>query len=328
MPLELRNIDLNLLPVFEAVYEERTLARAGTRLATTQVALLQALERLRAACGGDKLFVRDARGTAPTPLAQAIYAELRPALGRLRAALKTSRPFDASTSKRSFVIANAHPLGPLFAAELRARLKASAPGLFVRFTTRSRPLALPQDVRSAKVDMAVDWLPLEGNEFRHRFLFNDRLVAVARDGHPALAEPASRAHLLAQSFVHLRLRQDPDDLLPGMQPWRAVLDRELTRGDGFTVSELLEVFMVAARSNLFGIIPQSMLGTAEEWFHLRPYGWKPRTKAVAINLWWPASRDNDPAHAFVRAELAKAVADVLVCEAPAQRAPSPRGDRT
>ena len=73
--------------------------------------------------------------------------------------------------------------------------------------------------------------------------------------------------------MHLRLRQDPEDLLPGMRPWRSVLDREMTQGEGFTVSELLEVFMVAARSNLLGIIPHSMIKLAEEWFRLRAYGW-------------------------------------------------------
>jgi DNA-binding transcriptional LysR family regulator len=171
--------------------------------------------------------------------------------------------------------------------------------------------------------MAVDWLRPDGKEFHHRLLFNERLVAVARDGHTALAGPASRAHLLGQSFVHLRLRQDPEDMLPGMRPWRSVLHREMTRGDGFTVSELLEVFMVAARSNLFGIIPHSMLKLAEEWFRLRAYGWAPRARPVAVDLWWHASRDMDAAHAFVRAELERAVAAVLLFETPVSRTPSP-----
>jgi len=47
-PLNLRSIDLNLLPVFEAAYEERSLSKAAVRLAMTQPAVSHALSRLRA----------------------------------------------------------------------------------------------------------------------------------------------------------------------------------------------------------------------------------------------------------------------------------------
>ncbi len=43
----LRSVDLNLLPVFEAAYEERSLSRAASRLAMTQSAVSHALSRLR-----------------------------------------------------------------------------------------------------------------------------------------------------------------------------------------------------------------------------------------------------------------------------------------
>ena len=77
--LNLRSVDLNLLPVFEAAYEERSLSRAATRLAMTQSAVSHALNRLRAVFE-DELFVRQARGVTPTPVADRIYARLRDAL--------------------------------------------------------------------------------------------------------------------------------------------------------------------------------------------------------------------------------------------------------
>jgi DNA-binding transcriptional ArsR family regulator len=43
----LHGIDLNLLPVFEAAYEERSVSRAAARLAMTQSAVSHALSRLR-----------------------------------------------------------------------------------------------------------------------------------------------------------------------------------------------------------------------------------------------------------------------------------------
>ena len=57
----LRSIDLNLLPVFEAVYEEKNLSRAAERLGMSQAAASNALTRLRALVR-DQLRVRLPQG--------------------------------------------------------------------------------------------------------------------------------------------------------------------------------------------------------------------------------------------------------------------------
>src|SRR5262245_10537736 len=132
--LNLRSVDLNLLPVFEAAYEERSLSRAAARLAMTQPAVSHALSRLRAVFE-DELFIRQARGVAPTPVADQIYGKLRGALSSVREAVTESRGFDPATSRRSFFVAIPHPLGPLIAVDLRQRLTRAAPGLRVEFST-------------------------------------------------------------------------------------------------------------------------------------------------------------------------------------------------
>ena len=68
----IRSVDLNLLPVFEAVYEEKSLSRAAVRLAMTQSAISHALSRLRSVFR-DELFVRQSRGVVPTPAADRVY---------------------------------------------------------------------------------------------------------------------------------------------------------------------------------------------------------------------------------------------------------------
>src|SRR5262245_12296065 len=112
--LNLRSVDLNLLPVFEAAYEEKSLSKAATRLAMTQPAVSHALARLRVAFR-DELFVRHSRGVTPTPAADLIYARLGDALGQVRAAVVESRGFEPTTSERRFTIAIPHPLGPMLA---------------------------------------------------------------------------------------------------------------------------------------------------------------------------------------------------------------------
>ena len=57
----LRSLDLNLLTVFEAIYELGTVSSAAERLALSQSATRHALSRLRDACKDD-LFVRANQG--------------------------------------------------------------------------------------------------------------------------------------------------------------------------------------------------------------------------------------------------------------------------
>ena len=84
--LNFRTLDLNLLRVFDVVMAERNLTRAAVRLSITQPAVSNALKRLRDAVGED-LLLRAPSGVKPTPRAEALWPEVRGALGHLHAAL-------------------------------------------------------------------------------------------------------------------------------------------------------------------------------------------------------------------------------------------------
>ena len=301
----LRGIDLNLLPVFEVAYEERSVSRAAARLAMTQSAVSHALSRLRSVFR-DELFVRQSRGLSPTPAADLMYAKLRGALGSVRESVTEARGFDPKTSGRKLFVAISHPLGPMIAVRLRERLARAAPAVEVAFTTRSRPIELERGMRQGRVDAAVDWLVPERGQFNEITLFEDAIVAVARSGHPALRRTGSVSELKKGAFVSLRPRVEGEHPVAGIREWQ-----RLELNFVLEVSELLEVFMVAGQSDLFGLIPRSMLKFADAVFGLRPLRAGPKIVSVPIKLVWHASREADPAHAFLRKQIALACRDVV-----------------
>jgi len=63
---DIRAVDLNLLAVFDALYETRSVTRAAGRLSLTQPTVSGMLGRLRHAFS-DPLFVRTAGGMRLTP---------------------------------------------------------------------------------------------------------------------------------------------------------------------------------------------------------------------------------------------------------------------
>jgi LysR family transcriptional regulator, transcriptional activator for leuABCD operon len=303
--LNLRGIDLNLLPVFEAAYEERNLSRAADRLAMTQSAVSHALSRLRSVFR-DELFIRQASGVFPTPVAETIYAKLRGALGSVRESVAEMRGFDPESSGRKFFVAISHPLGPMIAVRLRERLTHAAPGVEIAFSTRSRPIELERAMREGRVDAAVDWLMPGRGPFREATLFEDDVVAVARSGHPALRRTRSISELKKGAFISLRPRVEGENPVAGIREWQR-LDLNFV----LEVSEILEVFMVARESDLFGLIPRSMLKFAHDVFGLRPLRAAPKKVPVPIKLVWRANRESDPAHAFLRKQIRMASDDVV-----------------
>lgn len=303
--LNLRAVDLNLLPVLEAIYEERSLSRAATRLAMTQSAVSHALSRLRLVFR-DELFIRQPRGVAPTAVADTLYATLRGALSSVRESIAQTRMFDPASADRKFFVSISHPLGPMIAVRLRERLRDVAPGLEVAFSTRSRPIEQERALREGRVDAAVDWLVPEQGPFHAITLFEDSLVAVARRGHPALRKTRSTGDLAKIEFVSLRPRVEGEHPVPGLREWQRLELRVVLE-----VSEILEVFMVVSRSDLFGLVPVSMIRLARDDFGLVPLQVGPARASIPIKLVWTASRDADPAHAFLRKHLQLAATDAV-----------------
>lgn len=93
--MNLNKVDLNLFVVFDAIYTEANLTRAGQIVGITQPAVSNALARLRETFN-DPLFVRTAQGMVPTPMAQNIITRCAPrcssCVSRCRKAVPSTRP--------------------------------------------------------------------------------------------------------------------------------------------------------------------------------------------------------------------------------------------
>ena len=101
--MNLNKVDLNLFVVFDAIYSEANLTRAGQIVGITQPAVSNALARLRETFN-DPLFVRTAQGMVPTPMAQNIITPVRNALQQLRISVQESRTFNPAQATKSFRI--------------------------------------------------------------------------------------------------------------------------------------------------------------------------------------------------------------------------------
>ena len=195
--MNLREIDLNLLPVFEAIYVSRNLTRASAELHITPPAVSNALARLRAHFG-DPLFVRAGRGVKPTPAADALIASVREALDTLRRGLEPRAAFVATTSRRVFNIAARDAGVLLIAAEVAVRAQREAPGVRIHFSQLDRP-RIGTELASGRLDLAIDTPELSSADLENERIREEPFVLVMRDGHPS-----ARAKLTMERFLSLQ----------------------------------------------------------------------------------------------------------------------------
>lgn len=123
--MNLRNFDLNLLLVLDAMLRERSVIRAAEALALSQPALSHALNRLRYLLK-DRLFVRTPEGMMPTPRAEQLALPVRKALNDLELALEMEK-FSPATADRRFVIAVNNYAAVTLAGPIVATCQAQAP---------------------------------------------------------------------------------------------------------------------------------------------------------------------------------------------------------
>ncbi len=302
-PANLRSLDLNLMTVFEAIYETGAITRAADRLALSQSATSHALSRLREACGDD-LFVRVGQGIAPTAVARRIYPTIRKSLDGLRQSIAEARGFDPATSTRRFHVGIPHPMGPLWAMALREAALTAAPGVGLSFDTRTLPTEQAEALRQGGLDLSVDWLPAEGERFVNRKLFDDAIVFIARQHHPRARPEMDAAAFRRERFVrvHPRTTEGPDAVRAAR---RAVEALELEWV--LDVSEFMEIPYLVMQTDLLGFITRSMLTSAADTAGLQVIGKPLPALPIPIYLIWHETRRADDGHRWLRELVANVV---------------------
>jgi DNA-binding transcriptional LysR family regulator len=175
---DFNKVDLNLLRVFQAVLEERSLTQAGKRLGLSQPATSYALGRLRAIFD-DPLFVRTPEGMLPTSVAQRLKDPVGRALAAAREALRHGEPFDPSTSTREFRVSMSDVGEQVFLPSICERLQQVAPG--VRIAAEAVLLTeVEEQMRLGRLDFAIGNLPSLKATTEHALLFNEEYACMTR----------------------------------------------------------------------------------------------------------------------------------------------------
>lgn len=200
--MHIRDLDLNLLRVFDAVYRHRQVSRAAEQLGLSQPAVSHALTRLRLLMK-DALFVRTGAGMRPTPRADQLAQAVANALQTLEQALLEADAFDPASAQRRFRLHMSDMGEGVFLPGLMHDVRRVAPGVRVdSFQLETAQIEPALD--TGQIDFALGFLPgVEGTA--RQPLLDDRYVVLMRAGHPQ-ADAATRVEGL-RGLDYILVRQ-------------------------------------------------------------------------------------------------------------------------
>ena len=201
--LNLRNIDLNLLPVLHALLEEECVTLASKRVHLSQSATSAALNRLRKTFG-DPILVRDGQRMKATPKAMQLRDSVRVVLDDLSTLVERLSEHDFSQYDGEVCMsAPEHVLITLNKAMLEVFGK-NVHQLKLNAKRRQRILDAEQLANGA-YDFAIGgYGPLPAS-LQRQTLYRESLVVIVRRSHPAVAEAIEGQLSLAtlSKYAHL-----------------------------------------------------------------------------------------------------------------------------
>lgn len=288
-----RNLDLNLLVVFEALLRLRSTTLAAEELNLTQSGVSNALKRLRAAFG-DPLFVKTAQGMLPTDRALSMASPVRDGLLSIRGAIETSQAFVPARAERTFRLYVSDIGQMIFIPRLAALLAKEAPG--VRITTvdvSTRDAQIAMSV--GEIDLAIGLFLRFSDGFHQQGLFRERYVASVRDEHPAIRSVLSREHFLEASHAVYRPTAGNHDVFEGaVERW--FQENGATRRVSVRLAHSMGLSALIAQTDLVVCVP-SRLAHA---LGLRAYALPFDCPDYDISQFWHQRFHQDEGHRWLR----------------------------
>ena len=296
MSVNLRNIDLNLLTIFDAIMAERSMTRAAARLAMTQPALSNALGRLRRTLD-DPLFTRTSTGMTPTPRASSMAGPVREALDLVQRSLREPSEFDFRSAERRFTLAMSDYAEAVLMPRFVDWMARAAPGISLEI----RPGAATdfvESLREGEVDLAADYVAWQRRGFRREHLFDESFLSLVREDHPEVGDRLNLKQFLGLSHVVLTPRPDRVPLLEAL-----LRERGLTRKAALRVPHLLSMPLVVSQSDFVCTLPARMAREFADQFRLKTLQTPIKLAPLRVFQIWHSRMDNDPAHRWLRRSL-------------------------
>lgn len=289
--MDLRELDLNLLVLFETIYEEQNLTNAAKRMRLGQPAISSALSRLREMLD-DPLFIRTRDGMIPNDRAKQLIEPIRSALTTIHNAVEDRWAFDFKDIEHSFHISMSDYSECIILPKLMDWIGRVAPHVSVKIHALDDRF-VARELQKGEVDLVIGHIKsMADYNFKSEPLITEDFMVIARNDHPVVKNSISLKQYasIPHAVTAPRLK---DNIIDDM-----LAERGLKRFIALQVPDFLSIPSIVENTNTIATVP---LRVAQKFLKshnmkmLKPplnYSkrvisqyWDPQKEQIKENIW-------------------------------------------
>jgi DNA-binding transcriptional LysR family regulator len=292
-----KHLDLNLLPIAVALYDELSVSRTAQRLGMSQPGVSRALRRLREAFD-DPLFVRRATGIAPTPRAHALVRAARPHIQHLQDDLVKDEAFDPAVSARPITLAISDVAELAFFPAVIEHFRRRLPRSSIQ-TASLAGAELADGLETGAIDVAAGYFPaLSPRSFRQRRVSKHGFACLLRAGHPLWKRRLPVSAYLAAEHIVIKHEGRSLEVLE-----RFIERRRMRRKVAVVTSHVLSVPFIVMESDLMATLPYAVVTRFASLTSAVVASLPPFDITYDLKIHWHRRFDNDPRNIWLRDQL-------------------------
>nr|WP_321510276.1 LysR family transcriptional regulator [uncultured Hyphomonas sp.] len=185
-PLNLRSIDLNLLPILDAILEANSVTLASARINLSQSATSSALQRLRETFD-DPIVIRRGQRMVPSSKALLIRDDLKAALDDIRDIVRTLKSDDTSSGRRILALSAPEHVHLTLSDAIRAVVNDEDNDLSIQISSFERR-GIADQLQRGEIDIAVGAFGNLPKHFHRQALYDESMNVIMCKDHPLMKD--------------------------------------------------------------------------------------------------------------------------------------------
>ena len=244
---DLKKFDLNLLVIFECIYQHLSISKAAATLYITPSAVSQSLQRLRTQFN-DPLFIRSGKGITPTVTGINLHHHLEQNLNTLE---QTINIMHGSSLKNKFVIYSPQITTTLGVTELINSLRKNSDVEIEHHDILMSTETAENILAYRKADLIISTVPVHNRSIVCTLFKTVESVLVCSRNHPRMVEHSTLEDIMREQFTLFITTQ------PGVQEQQSAANNLfLNRKIGFSSDSLTSITNIIASTDIIGLLPK------------------------------------------------------------------------
>jgi DNA-binding transcriptional LysR family regulator len=245
---DLKKFDLNLLVIFECIYQHLSISKAAETLYITPSAVSQSLQRLRAQLN-DPLFVRSGKGIAPTVMSINLHRHLENNLNHLE---QTINIMHSSSLKKKFIIYSPQIINSTFVTALVNLIREDKHVEIEHSDILMTSVSAEELLAYRKADVVITASPVVNRSIICSPFRKVETVLACSKNHPRITGKTTLTKILEEQFS-LLLTDDS-----GVKQYQSQANSFLqNRKIGFSSNSLMSIVNIIAHTDIIGILPKA-----------------------------------------------------------------------